>query len=106
MVREEIIEIIRKYADALKAKGIGFYKIILFGSYAAGNPGKDSDIDIAVVSDSFGQDRFKERVLLSKIAYYIDARIEPHPLSIKDFMEETWQTIVYEIKSKGIEVAA
>jgi len=106
LVREEIIEIIRKYAEALKTTGISFSKIILFGSYAAGNPGKDSDIDIAVVSDNFGQDRFKERVLLSKIAYYIDARIEPHPLSLTDFMEETWQTIVYEIKSKGIEVAA
>lgn len=27
-------------------------KIILFGSYAAGNPGKDSDIDILIIQDS------------------------------------------------------
>ncbi len=86
--------------------GVNFRKIILFGSYAADSPRKDSDIDIAVVSGDFGKDRFEERVLLSKIAYYVDARIEPHPVSLKDFTEDTWQTLLHEIKSKGIEIAA
>ncbi len=81
-------------------------KIILFGSYAHGNPRRESDIDIAVVSGDFGKDRFNERVLLSKIAYYVDARIEPHPVSLKDFTGDTWQVLLHEIKSKGIEVAA
>ena len=106
MAREEVIEIIKRYAAALKEKGINFRKIILFGSYAAGSQRRDSDIDIAVVSRDFGEDRFKERVLLSKIAYYVDARIEPHPVSLKDFTEDTWQTLLHEIKSKGIEIAA
>ncbi len=106
MAKEEIVKIIRKYAEQLIEKGINVHKVILFGSYAAGNHRCDSDIDIAVVSGDFGEDRFEERVLLSKIAYYVDARIEPHPVSLKDFTEDTWQTLLHEIKSKGIEIAA
>jgi predicted nucleotidyltransferase len=94
------------FPGLLKAKEVSFYKIILFGSYASGTPRRDSDIDIAVVSGDFGKDRFKERVLLSKIAYYVDVRIEPHPVSLKDFKEDTWQVLLYELKSKGIEIAA
>jgi predicted nucleotidyltransferase len=106
LVKREVIEIIKRYAEALKAKGIKVYKIVLFGSYAAGTTRRDSDIDIAVVSGDFGKDRFKERVLLSKIAYYVDVRIEPHPVGLEDFMEDTRQILVHEIKSKGIEIAA
>jgi predicted nucleotidyltransferase len=30
---------------------VNLYKVILFGSFAYGNPGKDSDIDLIVVTD-------------------------------------------------------
>jgi len=106
LAKREVIEIIERYAEALKSKGIRFSKIILFGSYASDTPRRDSDIDIAVISGDFGEDRFKERVLLSKVAYYVDVRIEPHPISLKDFKEDTWQTLIHEIKSNGIEIAA
>jgi predicted nucleotidyltransferase len=104
--KDKIIEIIKTYAARLKEKGINFQKIILFGSYANNTNRKDSDIDIAVVSEEFGKDRFEERVKLTKIAYYVDAHIEPHPVNLKEFMEDNWQTLIHEIKSKGIEIAA
>jgi predicted nucleotidyltransferase len=106
LAKEEIVKIIKKYAEKLREKGVNFQKIILFGSYAANRENQDSDIDVAVISETFGKDRFDERVLLSKIAYYVDARIEPHPINLKDFTEDTWQTIIHEIKSKGTEIAA
>lgn len=106
MARDEIIEIIKQFAQKLKAKGIRFQKIILFGSYAQDRARVDSDIDIAVISEDFGVDRFEERVLLTKIAYYVDARIEPHPVSLSEYTVEDWQTFVHEIKTKGIEIAA
>jgi predicted nucleotidyltransferase len=104
--KDDIIEIIKTYAARLKEKGIHFQKIILFGSYANNTQRKDSDIDIAVVSDKFGEDRFEERVMLTKIAYYVDAHIEPHPVSLKEYSEDNWQALIHEIKSKGIEIAA
>ena len=106
MAKREVIEIIKRYGERLKEQGINFQKIILFGSYAANAENRDSDIDIAVVSQDFGKDRFKERVMLTKIAFYVDARIEPHPVNLKEFTGNSWQTIIHEIKSKGIEVAA
>ncbi len=38
------------------------YRVILFGSYARGNPGKDSDIDLYVVTkDEFIPKNFREK---------------------------------------------
>ena len=106
MDKDEIIEIIKTYAARLKEKDINFQKIILFGSYANNTQRKDSDIDIAVVSEEFGEDRFEERAMLTKIAYYVDAHIEPHPINLKEYIDDNWQTLIHEIKSKGIEIAA
>ena len=36
-------------------------KIILFGSYASGNPGKGSDLDLLIVKDT--DEKFRERSL-------------------------------------------
>jgi predicted nucleotidyltransferase len=106
MAQEEIIRIIKNYAAKLRESGVNFRKIILFGSFAADRERRDSDIDVAVVSEVFGKDRFEERVLLSQIAYYVDARIEPHPVGLKDYEEDSWQSLIHEIKSKGLEIAA
>lgn len=106
MAKEEIVEIIRTYAGKLKEKGINFRKIILFGSYAQDAAHMDSDIDVAVVSEDFGEDRFEERVLLSKIGYNVDVRIEPHPVNLQEYMEDTWEPLIHEIKTKGFEIAA
>ena len=53
MAKEEIVKIIKKYAEKLREKGVNFQKIILFGSYAANRENQDSDIDVAVVSETF-----------------------------------------------------
>jgi len=49
-------------------------KIILFGSYAWGNPTKDSDVDLFIVKDSPKKGR--------GIAYEIDRSIFPRPFAI------------------------
>ena len=47
MFQDEIIkEILRKLTS-----GLNLYKVILFGSFAYGNPERDSDIDLIVVTD-------------------------------------------------------
>jgi len=106
MVKREVIDIIQEYGKNLKEKGIDFQKLILFGSYASNTETPTSDIDIAVISRDFGNDRFEERAKLTEIAYYIDSRIEPHPVSLNDFTEDDLQMIVHEIKSNGVEIAA
>lgn len=104
MVEREIIEILRKFQKAVEAKGIRVEKIILYGSYTAGKFHKDSDIDVAVISPDFGKDRFEEGVMLFEIAYKIDPRIEPVPISLESYEKDTWVPLIYEIKEKGIEL--
>ncbi|MBN2634927.1 MAG: nucleotidyltransferase domain-containing protein [Prolixibacteraceae bacterium] len=43
----KISEIVNKIATGYKPE-----KIILFGSYATGNPGEDSDLDLLVIKDT------------------------------------------------------
>ena len=51
--RRQITTLIRRYIAALEARGIPVERVILFGSYASGNPDEWSDIDIAVISPKF-----------------------------------------------------
>jgi predicted nucleotidyltransferase len=58
-----IDQIINGITDTLKEEGVE--KIILFGSYAYGMPGKDSDLDIIVVTrDNFLPNTNRERMEL------------------------------------------
>ncbi len=106
MVKKEIINIIKNFSNQLSNKGIKIEKIILFGSYARGDYKEWSDIDIAIVSESFGVNRFEERLFLSKIAANIDSRIEPHPIGKNEFENDDWKILISEIKKSGIEIAA
>ena len=53
MDQREAITIVQQYADAVQEK-YNCVKIILFGSYAKGNFNQDSDIDVAVVFEHYG----------------------------------------------------
>jgi uncharacterized protein len=104
MVKREIAGIIRRFGKTLEGEGINVSKIILYGSYASGKFHKDSDIDVAIVSPDFGIDRFEEGVKLFQIACKIDPRIEPIPISLTSYQNDTWIPLIYEIKNKGVEL--
>jgi predicted nucleotidyltransferase len=66
MIAENARELITAIADKIKSE-YEPEKIILFGSYAYGNPNKDSDIDFLIIKDT--KDRpIDRRVLVSTIA--------------------------------------
>lgn len=102
--RQEIENIIEKYIQKLRQLGIQVSKVILYGSYAKGNPKEYSDIDIAVVSPSFHKmDIFERQLLLSKAHHKFGEPIEPvglTPRQLKDkkgFAKEILETgvVVY-----------
>ncbi len=76
MVEPEIISMLQKYKKLL-ARHMSIEQLILYGSYAKGNAGKDSDVDVAVVVDKVSGDFFTTRPLLWKLRREIDDRIEP-----------------------------
>jgi predicted nucleotidyltransferase len=104
VVTEEVREIIKKFVEAVLSRGIHVDKTILYGSYATGKESKDSDLDVAVISSDFGKDRYKEGAMLMKLAWRIDPRLHPVPLSAASFAEDTWIPLVYEIKAHGVEL--
>ena len=61
-------------------------KIILFGSYAHGQPKEYSDIDIAVISDWFeGRPKIENMQYLSRIAAAYNSLIEALPFTEEEY---------------------
>jgi predicted nucleotidyltransferase len=96
----KIIEVVKKYLQELEKNHIPIQQVILFGSYAKGNPVEESDIDIALISTTFTGDRFEDRRRIVPLRRKIDDRIEPLPFRPEDFLEGG--TLIDEIKKTGI----
>jgi len=102
MDKSEVIEKVKKYADAVK-KVFPVRMVILFGSYAKNCPRKYSDIDVAVVVDHNAEDYLESRRKLFTLRREIDCRIEPVLIEkdekdLSGFFEEITATgeIVYQ----------
>ncbi len=99
---ENMKKIIKEIVEKIK-KGYNPEKIILFGSYAYGNPTKDSDIDMLIIKKTDGRpiDRriqvrrlmnFKEPVAFSPIVL-IPSEVE--------YLQEIGDPFIKEILAKG-----
>lgn len=104
MGKNQVIRTIKKFVRALRQEGISVERVILYGSYAKGKARADSDIDVAVVSEDFGKDRVEEGMSLFRIAGRIDTRLEPIPISLKTFENDTWIPLIFEIRKYGVEL--
>lgn len=101
-VNDEIISKVRKTIGLLNNNNISIKEAYLFGSYASGSEHEWSDIDLALVSNDFSEDRYKERLRIIKIINSIDNRIEPAPYNPVQFTET--DPLVWEIKNHGIQI--
>ncbi len=82
--RKMIREIARRYAEALRVE-FDLQGLYVYGSCAKGTDRVDSDIDIAVVADSFTGDTVDDTWRLMKLRRGVDIRIEPHPFLPSEF---------------------
>ena len=100
---QEIENIIDRYIAKLKQLGVDVSQVILYGSYAKGNPKEHSDIDLAVVSPTFQKlDIFERQLLLSKAHHKFGEPIEPIGLTPKQLKGK--QGFAKEILETGIVV--
>ncbi len=102
MVKNNIINIIKKYIQELKKENINILTVFLYGSYARGTNREDSDIDIAIVCKNAEVDIIEKNMELWKIAVRVDTRIAPMYFTQMDF-NKNYIPIVTEIK-KGLEL--
>jgi uncharacterized protein len=101
MVKRKTPETAIKYINFLRKRDPKIKKAYLFGSYAKGNPGLNSDMDIAIVFEDFS-DSFDMQVELMRLRRKFDTRIEPHPFRATDF--NLSNPIANEILKTGIEI--
>lgn len=98
--KHRLEEILKEYINIL-IKRFNIYAIVLFGSYAYGDPKEYSDIDLAIFSESFGNDPLSEMTLLCKMRRRVDTAIEPLPFSKEDFFKHSEKDFIHEILGNG-----
>lgn len=102
---EKIKKNVKEYIRVLEADDIFIEKVILYGSYAKGNPHQDSDIDICLISKKFGKDSHQEgKYLFRKLWQLKNANLEPVGYSPKDFYSKNCSPLINEIQKNGIEL--
>lgn len=104
MVKSEykIKNILKKLVNGLESNGIEVSKLILYGSYAHGNPKAYSDIDIAVISRSFsGKSILKRQELLGEAIFSLKEPIEALGYTPQECQSPDSLSFISEILSTG-----
>ena len=96
-----VLQKVQLFLDKLHKAGFHISNAYIFGSYARGREvDKWSDIDVAIVSPQISNDRFEERIRLTKVAMSVDDRLEPLPFNLDSFSDDN--PFVQQIKKEGV----
>ena len=101
-IPDKIKIIIDNYISLLRKNNISIKNAYLFGSYAKGNSSEWSDIDIALISDSFEGIRIKDKDKIRKLTLSVSSSLEIIPFNTKDFSIEN--PLAKEIIETGIKL--
>ena len=101
-INKKVIGTVKKYLAEV-GKDYQIEGAFLFGSYANGTEHAESDIDVAILLAKI-ENRYKERINLSRYTWNIDSRIEPHPIRTDEYMNNS-SILASEIIRNGIRIA-
>ncbi len=88
MGQETVLTTIKRFKNALESINIRVDQLILFGSQAEGTAREDSDIDLVVISSSFADKSYWERInILSDAIYEVLA-----PIEASAFTPDEWKS--------------
>ena len=88
MGQETVLTTIKRFKNALESINIRVDQLILFGSQAEGTAREDSDIDLVVISSSFANKSYWERInILSDAIYEVLA-----PIEASAFTPDEWKS--------------
>lgn len=73
------------FSELKKDRIIEIKSAYLFGSVGKGKNTIHSDIDLAIVSDSFTGSRYDDRVKLNPYILKINTNVEIHPFTTREF---------------------
>ena len=88
MGQETVLTTVKRFKNALESINIRVDQLILFGSQAEGTAREDSDIDLVVISSSFANKSYWERInILSDAIYEVLA-----PIEASAFTPDEWKS--------------
>jgi len=92
--------IIRRLRRALEKQGVSAPRIVLFGSWASGTAHEGSDIDLAVISESFEGKGYWERIdILTAAVYEVFEPIDAIALTPEEW--ESGDSLIAEFAHAG-----
>lgn len=98
-LEKKIKQLVTGYKKKLKLMNIPVTKVYLYGSYAKKQANSQSDVDVCVISPTFG-DRIESTMTLMKIRDDDELVLSPIAFSPKSFVDEN--PLAWEIKKTGI----
>lgn len=103
-IAANVMEQIKKYMVFVNRQ-YPVERVILFGSYAKGTAGPESDIDVAIVSANLGKAHLKEKLNLYGLRYYAQTTddLQPFPFGTEEF-ENSDHFFIQEIKKTGVDI--
>jgi len=101
-IPSDALNSIYKLINELNKNNFEIQQAYLFGSYASNTFNDLSDIDIALISNSFSGNRFLDKEMIRKFVVNINTDLSPLPFNIKDFNDNN--IMASEILKSGIEI--
>lgn len=98
---DQLKYLLSAYIESLR-KAIRLEKVILYGSYAQGHAHSGSDLDLAVISPDFGENRLADLQLLCRsIPRHFEIEVEALAYTLQEYAKGTSLDFLGQIKRKG-----
>lgn len=104
MAQGEVIELLKKYIDLLRAEGISVSKAFLYGSHSDDSATHESDIDVLLVSDDFEEPNDLLAGKAWRLTAQVNSRIEPFIVGSDRYENHYHSPLIEKIKESGIQI--
>jgi predicted nucleotidyltransferase len=103
MGQDTVLATVKRFKNVLESINIRVDQLILFGSHAEGTAREDSDIDLVVISSSFSDKGYWERInILSDAIYQVLAPIEASAFTPDEWKSE--KSLIFDYAKNGVSV--
>lgn len=101
MGQDTVLATVKRFKYALESINIRVDQLILFGSHAEGTAREDSDIDLVVISSSFSDKSYWERInILTDAIYQVFAPIEASAFTPDEWKSE--KSLISDYAKNGV----
>lgn len=101
MDQDAVLRTVRQFKQALESIEIQVVQLILYGSHTDGTAREDSDIDVVVISPSFSDKDYWQRIdILTEAIYKVFAPIEASAFTPEEWKAE--KSLIVDYARNGI----